>query len=351
MSVARSTRFLALTVAAVAAVGSVAPAGAATDRGLYGSQDPTYDGVYRQGLALTGLAAHGLRVPGRSVSWLVAQQCPDGSFLSYRPAPGGPCPAPDPASYTGPDSNSTAMAAMALRATGEKRAARSAVRYLRGIQNRDGGFPYYAGGPSDANSTGLTLAALRGVRTTKAIRKHRKKASAYLGTVQLGCSAPAGERGLISYQRSPLTANPFASAQAALGLVTTLPMTRNPVTPRRLRCADGAATTRVSPTEAVLASLRRDLSRGLLPSAFGGDSDPSATAQALIAEKAAGVGSPRLRPALRALKAAAATYTVSNGAPDAGATGTLLLTAAATGVNPRSFGGSDLVTTLRASRR
>ena len=65
-------------------------------------------------------------------------------------------PGPDPAAYSGPDSNSTAMAAMALRAAGENQAARAAVRYLRGIQNRDGGFPYYAGGTSDANSTGLT---------------------------------------------------------------------------------------------------------------------------------------------------------------------------------------------------
>mgnify|MGYP000932214448 CR=1 FL=1 len=81
------------------------------------------------------------------------------------------------------------------------------------------------------------------------------------------------------------------------------------------------------------------------------DGDPSATAQALIAARAAGIRGKELRPALRALKRAAGTYAVSGGVTDAGATGTLLLTAAATGGDPRSFGGTDLVSLLRASRR
>ena len=351
MSVARSTRSFAVAVAALAALGTLTPAQAATDRGLYGSQDPTYDGVYRQGLALTGLAANDLRVPGRAVSWLTKQQCADGSFVSYRARVSAACPAPDPAAYSGPDSNSTAMAAMALRAAGENQAARAAVRYLRGIQNRDGGFPYYAGGTSDANSTGLTLAALKGARTTGTLKKQQRSAARYLRSVQLRCSAAPAERGLMSYQRSPLAANPFASAQAALGLVTTLPMTPDSITPRRLRCAEGRLTRPVSAAEAVLATLRRGLRDGLLPSAFGTDGDPSATAQALIAARAAGIRGKELRPALRALKRAAGTYAVSGGVTDAGATGTLLLTAAATGGDPRSFGGTDLVSLLRASRR
>ena len=50
------------------------------DTGLYGSQDPTYDGAFREGLAIAGLVAVDRKVPKSAVSWLLAQQCSDGSF-------------------------------------------------------------------------------------------------------------------------------------------------------------------------------------------------------------------------------------------------------------------------------
>ena len=112
-----------LTIALIAAVALAAglvssPAHAAEPdtRGLFGIQDPTYDGVYRQSAAILGLTATSAPVPAPAVEWLLRQQCADGSFASYRPDPAQPCPAADPGNYTGPDTNSTAAAVMALNA-------------------------------------------------------------------------------------------------------------------------------------------------------------------------------------------------------------------------------------------
>ncbi|MFN8125865.1 MAG: prenyltransferase/squalene oxidase repeat-containing protein [Candidatus Nanopelagicales bacterium] len=351
MSVTR-TAALSVVLAATTFAG-VSPASAAPDpdRGLFGIQDPTYDGVYRQGLAITGLVAADRRVPRSAVSWLLRQQCADGSFVSYRPDTTLPCPAPDPTNYTGPDSNSTAIGAMALRATGDKAHARSALRYLRKMQNDDGGFPYYRGGSSDTNSTGLALAALNGSRATKSVLAQVKDATRYLGSVQFRCQGAASDRGMMSYQQAPLTANTLATAQAALGMVTTLPSTPRPTRVSGVRCVGSLSTRPVSPAGAALAALRRQLADGLLPSAFGSDGDASATAQAIISLKAAGVRGRDLRPAVRALRRVAATYTVAGGSTDAGAVGTLILAATATGSDPRDFGGVDLIAARRASRR
>ena len=81
---------------------------------LFGAADPSFDGVYRQGLAITGLRAVKARVPASAVMWLAGQQCPNGGFQAYLAKTSAPCDAPGPATYSGPDSNSTALAAMAL---------------------------------------------------------------------------------------------------------------------------------------------------------------------------------------------------------------------------------------------
>ena len=49
-----------------------------SDAGLFGSQDPSFDGAYRQGLSLAALAAVGSTsgtTVSRAESWLSAQQC------------------------------------------------------------------------------------------------------------------------------------------------------------------------------------------------------------------------------------------------------------------------------------
>ena len=117
---------VAAVAAATVLTGLTRPASPAAPQprttGLYGAADPTYDGVYRQSLAMLGLAANDMRPAGR------------GHHLAARPAvrrrvlPGLPRrpgqavrQAPDPVNFTGPDTNSTATALMALMALDDSR--------------------------------------------------------------------------------------------------------------------------------------------------------------------------------------------------------------------------------------
>lgn len=49
------------------------------DTGLFGSADPTYDGTFRQALAILGLRANGQSVASSATTWLLGQQCAGGS--------------------------------------------------------------------------------------------------------------------------------------------------------------------------------------------------------------------------------------------------------------------------------
>lgn len=328
------------------------PATAAEDTGLFGSQDPTFDGVYRQGLAITGLTAVDRRVPTSAIRWLLDQQCGNGSFMSYR-AESQKCLKPDPVNFVGQDTNATALAAMALRAVDRTSEARSAIRYLRRVQNPDGGFPYFAGEPSDSNSTGLVLAALSGARQNASLREQTKQARKYLKQVQLRCDATAKDRGLLQYQAGIGTADVLGSAQGALGQVTTLPAGQRPSTGTAYTCRDGSPVAGTNGLPGLLHALARGLktNQGLLPSSFGSGPDISASATATITLAAAEYKKSVVRTAVSALKRSTAGYVTTDGETNAGATGTLLLTAAATGANPTTFGGVNLVATLKASRR
>ncbi len=136
--------------------------------GLFGAQDPTYDGAFRQGLSLAALAAAGVKgttALGSAESWLEAQQCPDGGWTSLVTMDNS-CTG-DPASYTGPDTNSTALAVEGLSAQGvlTPKVARSATRFLVAAQDPDGGWGYEpnaadAPGSSDPDSTALVIQAI-----------------------------------------------------------------------------------------------------------------------------------------------------------------------------------------------
>ncbi len=131
------------------------------DAGLYGAQDPTYDGAYRQGLALVALAAAGVKGTATAAArgWLTGQQCAtDGGWEAYRTDLSLACTAPDPSTYSGPDTNSTALAIEGLAAQGAAVPA-SALDFLQHMQNADGGWSYY-GGPSDPDSTALVIQAI-----------------------------------------------------------------------------------------------------------------------------------------------------------------------------------------------
>ncbi|MDO8309182.1 MAG: prenyltransferase/squalene oxidase repeat-containing protein [Actinomycetota bacterium] len=320
------------------------PTATRSTSGLFGSADPTYDGAYRQSMALLGLTAAKAPLPPSAVSWLVAQQCANGSFQAYRADRTQPCAAPDPTAFSGPDSNSTALAAMALRAAGRKAQAARAVAALLSTQNADGGWGYTLGGTSDVNSTGLALAAVAGQVRTKAAAT---KATAYLSRAQAPCSSPITSRFGLPYQPGgPVDA--LSSAQGLIGLSGPLPI--SPVespSVRKVTCSS-------APSAQLASFLARVLraTNGAIPSVVDSTkTDWNTTATAAIALSAAG-GAPRgVTLALAALGQNIVAYTGSGATASPAALGTLIQAAAAGGANPLRFGSAraNLVANLLAT--
>lgn len=195
--------------------------------GLYGVQDPTYDGVYRQSLAIIALVAAGRTPDATATAWLGDQQCTApaaaaGGWEAYRADPSAACNAPDPMFFTGPDSNSTAMAIEALVALGGTTSPRlsAALSFLAAAQTPDGGFGYVAGGDSDPNSTALVLQALAaaGENPTAApwIAPGGDPVSSLLAW-RIGCDAPEEDRGAFASPYSGGYPDAFATMQAVWG--------------------------------------------------------------------------------------------------------------------------------------
>lgn len=225
------TRFTAaaLVVSTTALLGTsllaAGPARAVAPRpqvGLFGSQDPTYDGAFRQSLALLAFVAADRTPPPAAVDWLLAQQCSDGGFQAFRSDTAARCTPSDPAAYTGEDTNSTGLAAAALRAIGRTAAADRAVTWLTGAQNTDGGFPYFVKGDSDANSTAIVLLATNAAgRTPASVQRGGVSAADFLATLQIGCDGAAtDDDGSFAFQDygTGLVDNDSASAQATFAL-------------------------------------------------------------------------------------------------------------------------------------
>ena len=115
------------------------------DAGLFGAQDPTYDGAFREGLALSALAAVHIpktdpRIVG-AISWLTKQQCSNGLWEAYRSDASVACPPSNPNAFTGPDTNSTGFAVQGLGAWGKHPGQAALLHSLDAVQSSDGGFP------------------------------------------------------------------------------------------------------------------------------------------------------------------------------------------------------------------
>jgi hypothetical protein len=194
--------------------------------GLFGSQYPNFDGAFRQGLALAALSIVTPRPasitpgPGQTiddlpvVSWLQDQQCDDGSWLMYRATTPGPC-IENPAMWTFKDSNGSALAILGLEAVGAD-ADVDPLIWLTAVRGDDGGWGTSPAGPStesDANSTGLVLAAIEATGATP-------DAAAYaaLRNLQLGASAPAADRGGFQWMLSVPGPNRLATLDAMTAL-------------------------------------------------------------------------------------------------------------------------------------
>ncbi|MFZ0249861.1 MAG: prenyltransferase/squalene oxidase repeat-containing protein [Acidimicrobiales bacterium] len=140
------------------------------DAGLFGTDDELNNfavGGYVQGLVFTALKAIGQTANAAAVNWLTGQQCPDGGWVLQSQATSfGGC-TEDPSSGTGPDTNSTSLALQGLAAQGALAPGieASALSFLTGGQDADGGWSYYQNSSaqpqqSDAQSTGLVTQAL-----------------------------------------------------------------------------------------------------------------------------------------------------------------------------------------------
>jgi hypothetical protein len=321
----------------------ISPAAAAgPDAGLYGAGDPTYDGVFRQSLALTALNGAGAKIPASAIDWLASQQCLDGAFVSYRPSIRTACPVPDPENFTGPDSNSTAMAAMALAAVGRMGAADKASKILVSWQNADGGWSYIPGGASDVNSTALALQALD--RSTNDEVRAETRGRTYL-VRQLG-ACNKGSAGLPFQGGGAI--NDFASAQALAGLGTALPVQEQPdqYTPSQ-KCTVKTAT---KLSNFLVDRLKQ--SAGVLPNSMDpAKPDYSATIWAVIGLEGAGRPAKQFASSISALKRNGKAWVTGNGAVDAGRAAAMALVAETTGANAKSFGGTNYVSLIAQSLR
>ncbi|MFD3525361.1 prenyltransferase/squalene oxidase repeat-containing protein [Streptomyces sp. NPDC058653] len=356
-----------LCVTAVPATAFGAPAGSAASGGgrapaappvklppgMYGTSDPTYDGVWRQSLAMLAQRAVNVMPADSAVNWLLGQQCDSGAFPAYRPDPTKPCDA-----TTVVDTNSTAAAVQILAAlTTHPDAMNNGVSWLASAQNKDGGWGYSAGAPSDANSTGLVIGALASAGAPVGERLSTEGRSPYQALMgfAIPCDAREGA-GAFAYQPDEsggLLPNADATAAGLLGgigkrMVTTgvepgvAPVCQDlhPLTPERA-ARNGAAylVKALAPTG--------HLDQPPMPGAE--DSAPlpdhGNTADAVVALTTAGYGR-QAAGAMKWLEKNSAAWAKQNG-PAAYAQ--LIFAAHTTSTDPREFGGTDLVKALNAT--
>ncbi|WP_219910618.1 prenyltransferase/squalene oxidase repeat-containing protein [Saccharothrix carnea] len=181
-----------------------APSGRFQDKSKYGD----YSNGFTQAFAVLALDRWD-GAPKAAVDYLVGTQCPNGGFPLVLEAT--PC-----VSHV----DATAMAVQALLAVDRTAVADKALDWLSGdgVQQPGGGFRDEGqAGEGNANSTGLAAQALRaGGRTAAA-----DKATAFLRSLQVGCTAVEADRGAIAFDKTAFTraTSLRASAQGVLGLV------------------------------------------------------------------------------------------------------------------------------------
>ncbi|MEU7242400.1 prenyltransferase/squalene oxidase repeat-containing protein [Streptomyces sparsogenes] len=379
MNVRRSATALAAlaalcTAAAPAAFADASPSpkpsGPALPKGLYGSKDPRFDGVWRQSLALLAQDAVGVTPAKSAIDWLAGQQCEDGGFAGYRADPAKAC---DP--KKGEFTDATAAAVQALAAVGGRGSTvEKGVAWLKKHQNDDGGWGMNPGGPSDANSTSAAVGAFAATGTDpKGVKSAKGGKTPYdlLLGLQLGCDAKKGERGAFAYTADKggagtAAANDLATAAAALatqgkGFVFEPAGKDGGKAPEPLDCGAGKGDGKggggrpagVEEAGRAAAAYLADTMAGhgshLLSSMPGAKDQPDfgGTADAIIALAAGEHSATAAKPLqwLQSEKNGALAWAKG----DPGALGKLVLAAHAAGADPRSFGGVDLVQRLNAT--
>ncbi len=337
-------RAIALSISALALVASSAssPAIAATsNKGLYGAPNE-YSSVQLQSQAILGLVSARITPSASAVNWLLKQQCANGSFQGYRSDTSVPCGTSDPVNFSGPSADQTAWAVMALESVGREKAAEKAARWLVSIAqeqpNGTLGIPSYAGGTPDANSSGLSLAALRGLGVSQSATK---KIQRFLGSLVIPCDESRG--GAAQFQTAVPGANNAASAQAYFGITTSLPVYSPPNKGKNPACGKNA-------TNKLGSYLAKQLTANSLLSYYPYDgNDLGNTALTVIAMSGKSVAQRAVAKATTGLKSNARDWALKDGQPNAGALGSLLMVSVATNSNAKNFGGVNLISALQSS--
>ncbi|MEU8632188.1 peptidase [Amycolatopsis sp. NPDC048633] len=180
------------------------PSGRFSDKSAFGD----FSNAFSQSLAVIALDRTPGGAPAASVNFLAGTQCADGGFPLDLAAT--PCVS---------DTDSTAMVAQALQATGRLGKSQQGLTWLAGKQQADGGIPVGTGDPAvapNANTTGLAGQAFRvGLRPAAA-----QKAKTFITGLQVGCAGAPATRGAIAYDATGYHADTAvrATTQAVLGL-------------------------------------------------------------------------------------------------------------------------------------
>ncbi|GHD98261.1 prenyltransferase/squalene oxidase repeat-containing protein [Streptomyces alanosinicus] len=349
MNVRRSAAVLAavgvLAAAAPATAAGPSPSPkAAIPSGLYGTSDPTYDGVWRQSLTLVAQRTLGYEPATKAVDWLAGQQCANGAFAAYRADPAGACD-----SKLMVDTNSTAAAVQALKATGgHDDTVGKAMTWLKSVQNKDGGWGYYPGKASDTNSTSVVVGALTatGADPAKATRAGKSPYD-LLAALSLPCDQDGG--GALAFQpdkKGKLAANADASAAGVLGALGKGFVAEAGKAPAHEACAEAGRSTPARIADNAAAYLAAAVGRtGHLETVLPGakaQPDYGNTADTVVALAAAGRPE-QAKKAYGWLEKNAGPWARQSG-PAAYAQ--LILAAHAVGAQPGDFGGTSLVRSL-----
>lgn len=356
MNIRRSAALVAATVA----IGAVSAQAAFADgadsaspspkvvvpSGLYGKSDPTYDGVWRQSLALVAQDTVGVEPAAKAVDWLAGQQCENGGFAAFRAEPGKACDA-----KTAVDSNSTAAAVQALVAVGGRDGeVAKGVDWLKKNQNGDGGWGYNPGGASDGNSTSVVLGALAAAGEKGADVKSSAGKSGLDALAKLALPCSEGkDGGALAYQpdkKGKLAANADATAAGVLGALGAGFAPGKGKAPDAYTCAQTKGTDADGIAGNGAVYLQNQLSTHLyLKSQLAGAEDQpdyGNTADAVTAVAAA-EGIKYTKDPYAWLEKNAKDWAAQSG-PAAYAQ--LIFAAHATGNDPRDFGGTNLVSAL-----
>ena len=199
--------------------------------GFYGYQEP-WSSVQDQSLMVIALQAVEATPPAAAIDWIVDQQCSGGTnpqsslggWQASRTTTGNSlddCSAPDPLNYSGTDTNSTAFAIKALQYLGRTAPLAAAATFLQNAQAASGpsagGFPWFAGGDVDANSTALVLQAITAMGQSPSVWSVGGATPlAVLESFQL--SSPASDAGSLFASWNPGVPDLLASYQGVWGL-------------------------------------------------------------------------------------------------------------------------------------